>query len=149
MARSKEVNFVTDSASARLITKICNSSEKSQAEIAQEIGFEKPNVMTMLKQGRIKMPIARIPAFCKATNSDPGLLLNTVLQEHYPEISAVLAEIKLVSIAPEETHMIKAMRKAKREKERESKSTLTWKKDLKSRKRFITHCKTQLMELGN
>lgn len=58
--RSKAVNFVNDSRVARFLTGVINSSPKSQVEIARDIGFEKPNMITMIKQGRTKLPISKV-----------------------------------------------------------------------------------------
>lgn len=35
-------------------------SDKTQREIAEECGFEKPNIITMFKNGTTKLPLNRI-----------------------------------------------------------------------------------------
>ena len=148
MARQKEVNFFNDSRVARMITDICNASEKSQAEIAAEMGFEKPNVITMMKQGRIKMPLARIAPFCKATESDGMKLLSAALEENYPEVLDAIAQINSVALSEGEADILAEIRKAKKIIEKETGKRHKWKKDAKSKERFIKQVMTQLQPLG-
>jgi hypothetical protein len=145
MARNKEVSFYKESKVARMITKICNESDKSQAEISQEMGFDKANVITMMKQGRINMPLSRIPSFCKATDSDATELLDAVLEENHPEILDVLGEVKGIALNKSEAAFLKVRRSVKREAEEEAGHIMTWKVDAKSRERLEKHLKTQLI----
>jgi hypothetical protein len=145
MARNKEVNFYNESKVARMITKICNESDKSQAEISQEMGFDKPNVITMMKQGRINMPLSRIPSFCKATDSDATELLNAVLEENHPEILDVLGEVKGIALSKSEAVFLKIRRDVKKEAEKESGHIMIWEVDAKSKERLEKHLKTHLI----
>lgn len=54
---------------------------KSQRDIAIEAGFTNVNMMSLLKSGRTKMPIDRVPALAKALDSDPKRLLLLALQQ--------------------------------------------------------------------
>ena len=60
-------------------------SPKSQLEIAEEAGFEKPNVITMLKQGTMKIPLNRVGPLATALGINPRHLLRRVLEEYAPE----------------------------------------------------------------
>lgn len=60
-------------------------SDKTQREIAQECGFENPNIITMFKQGQTKLPINRVGPLAKALNADPAYLLRLVMLESMPE----------------------------------------------------------------
>ena len=60
-------------------------SDKTQREIAQECGFEKPNIITMFKQGATKIPLNRIGALAKAIDVDPAHLLRLAMKEYMPE----------------------------------------------------------------
>jgi transcriptional regulator with XRE-family HTH domain len=55
--------------------------KKTQAEIAEEAGFINPNMLTMIKQGASKLPLARVPALAKALDTDPALLLRLALEQ--------------------------------------------------------------------
>lgn len=58
---------------------------KKQTLIAQEAGFEKPNVITMIKQGKTKLPLAKVGVMAKALETDPIHLLKLCLSEYQPE----------------------------------------------------------------
>ncbi|WP_206052350.1 helix-turn-helix transcriptional regulator [Nioella ostreopsis] len=54
---------------------------KSQRDIAIEAGFVNPNMMSLLKSGRTKMPLDRVPALAKALDCDPRRLFLLALQQ--------------------------------------------------------------------
>jgi|SRR6056297_3611173 len=82
-----------DSRTAKLIADAINGSGKTQREIAAEIGLERPNVISMLKSGAMRLPIERIPALARAIGIDPGMLLEVAMQEYMPETWSVVATI--------------------------------------------------------
>lgn len=67
-------------------------SGKSQADIARECGFVKPNVLTMLKQGKMKLPLSRAAALASAIGIEPSELIVRVLEEYEPETWQVIKE---------------------------------------------------------
>lgn len=60
-------------------------SDKSQKEIAKEVGYERPNVLTMIKLGDTKLPLNKIGLMAKALNVDPVHLLRLALSEYMPD----------------------------------------------------------------
>jgi transcriptional regulator with XRE-family HTH domain len=82
---------MTDSPTARLIAEAIDASGKTQTEIASEMGYERPNVISMLKNGLMRMPIERIPAFSRATGIDPTLLTRVAMTEYMPETWDVIS----------------------------------------------------------
>ena len=54
---------------------------KSQAEIAAEAGFVNPNMLSMIKGGKTRLPLDRVPALAKALNVDPARLLQLALEQ--------------------------------------------------------------------
>jgi len=67
-------------------------SGKTQAEIAREAGFNKPNIITMFKQGATKLPIGKIGPVAKALEIDPMHLYMLAMQEYEPETWNALRE---------------------------------------------------------
>lgn len=61
-------------------------SGKTQRQIAQEIGYENPNVITMFKQGKTRLPVYKVPVVASSLGVDPTDLLRIVLSEYEPEI---------------------------------------------------------------
>lgn len=68
-------------------------SGKSQKEIAEELSYEKPNIITMFKQGKTKVPLNKVSQFAKALGVDPVHFLRIVLLEYSPETWEVLEQI--------------------------------------------------------
>lgn len=58
---------------------------KKQLEIAEECGFDKANMITMIKQGKSKLPMNKIGPMAKSLGIDPVNLLKMCLQEYLPD----------------------------------------------------------------
>lgn len=71
---------------AEFLSAQIDMSEKTQKEIAEICGYDKPNIITMLKQGITKLPIPKVAPMAKALGVDPIYLLRIVLREYQPEI---------------------------------------------------------------
>ena len=56
--------------------------DKTQRQIAEECGFDNPNIITMFKNGLTKLPINRIGPLAKALDVDPAYLLRLVMNEY-------------------------------------------------------------------
>lgn len=78
---------------AEYLTQQINICGKSQKEIADEVGYEKPNVITMFKQGKTKLPINKVGAFAKALGIDPLHLLRIAMSEYTRETWDVIEEL--------------------------------------------------------
>jgi AraC-like DNA-binding protein len=69
------------------------ATDKTQRQIAEECGFEHPNVITMFKQGLTKLPINRIGPLAKALDADPVHLLRLVMLEYMPDTWQTVEDI--------------------------------------------------------
>jgi transcriptional regulator with XRE-family HTH domain len=67
-----------------LLGNLIDASGKTQRQIATEIGYRKPNVISMMKQGQMPVPLEKVPALAKALNVEPRALLRCALQEYDP-----------------------------------------------------------------
>ena len=85
-------------------------SPKTQREIAKEVGFEKPNMITMIKQGLTKLPIERVPAMANALEVDERFLMNLVLAEYHPALYAVIQDIYGLMVTRNEESIVKFIR---------------------------------------
>ena len=82
-------------------------SPKLQVEIAKEAGFENPNILTMLKQGKTKIPLNRIGPLAQALGINPRHLMRKVLEEYMPETwSAVEQGLGHLLLSSEEEQMV-------------------------------------------
>jgi len=66
---------------------------KSQTEIAQQAGFDKPNVITMIKQGKTKVPLNKIGSMAKALEIDPVHFMKMCLNEYLPDLADTIQQI--------------------------------------------------------
>jgi len=88
-------------------------SGKSQADIAREVGYERGNIVNMMKQGVTKLPINKIAAFARALGVDPLHLLRLTLSEYMPDTWAAIDEIAGRALITEhEQRMLEVIRKA-------------------------------------
>ena len=66
---------------------------KTQREIAAEIGYKRPNIVSMLKTGETKVPLDKLPAFARALEADPVHLFRLGMIDLWPELAAVIDDI--------------------------------------------------------
>lgn len=96
------------------IDMVVGSGEKTQKQIAAEVGYSKPNIITMFKQGLTNLPLNKVDAMAKAIHADPVFLLRLVLNEYMPDsyetINRILGETAVYSEA--EKQIIADIRKA-------------------------------------
>lgn len=72
--------------------------DKTQREIAAECGFEKPNIITMFKNGSTKVPLNRIGPFAKAIGADPAHLLRLAMHEYFPDTWQEIEDIMQTTV---------------------------------------------------
>lgn len=98
---------------AEFLTQQLALSPKTQLQIATEAGYDKPNIITMFKQGRTKLPITAVVPMARAIDADPVHLLRLALAEYQPDNWAVLHDLlgeRLVS--QEELTLLELVREA-------------------------------------
>src|SRR5438270_13100393 len=66
---------------------------KTQREIAVEIGYDKPNMISMFKRGEMKVPLEKIPALAKAVEADPAHLFRLALEQYWPSLGETIQTI--------------------------------------------------------
>lgn len=99
---------------AEYITAQINLCGKDQVQIAQECGFNKPNVITMIKQGKTKVPLERIGPLAKSLGVDPVYLMKLVIGEYMPTLlEAIEAIIDGPVLSNNEMEFIEIIRSSK------------------------------------
>jgi len=100
---------------ARYISDSIAKCGRRHREIARDAGFDGENIVSMIKTGRTKLPIARIPDFAKAIGVDPHDLLDRCLEAYQPEIHAVVAALAPSAlVSAEELKILRLLRTASR-----------------------------------
>ena len=85
--------------------------DKTQRDIANECGFEHPNIITMFKNGQTKLPINRIATLAKAIDVDPVHLLRLVMLDYLPELWGSIESImQSTLLTANELEMVRAFR---------------------------------------
>jgi hypothetical protein len=64
-----------------------------QIEIAELAGFDKPNIITMIKQGKTRLPLDRIGLVARALKIDPRFLFELTLREYEPGLWRVAKDV--------------------------------------------------------
>jgi transcriptional regulator with XRE-family HTH domain len=66
---------------------------KTQKELAREMGFLKPGMLSMIKTGAARIPFTKLPNVAAALDIDPALLIRTHLCETWPEFEDGVHEV--------------------------------------------------------
>jgi transcriptional regulator with XRE-family HTH domain len=76
-----------DSAIAKYIDKKIDELKgvKTQREIAAEIDYDKPNMISMFKRGEARVPLDKIPLLAKALGVDPAHMFRLALEQYWPD----------------------------------------------------------------
>ncbi len=85
---------------------------KSQLRIAQEAGFEKPNMITMLKQGKTKLPLAKVGPMAKALEADPVYLMKLCMSTYHPDTWQFVEPMLESALTNDEATMLRAWRRS-------------------------------------
>lgn len=64
-----------------------------QTEIAEALKYDKPNIITMFKQGKTKVPINKIAPLSKILGIDPVFFFRMVMSEYSPETLEVIESL--------------------------------------------------------
>ncbi|MDX5412867.1 MAG: helix-turn-helix domain-containing protein [Rhodobacterales bacterium] len=95
---------------AEYLSQAISLSGKSQREISQEVGWNNPNVLSMMKQGITKVPVEKAPALAKALGVDQSVFLRLVMNEYMPEAWGVIRKFSGELLTEEELELIKKHR---------------------------------------
>lgn len=85
-------------------------SGKTQREIAEEVGYDKPNIITMFKQGLTKLPLEKVPVMAKALGVSRRYLMILALREYSPRLLGVIEETFGLQVTDNEEAIIKLIR---------------------------------------
>ena len=84
-------------------------SSLSQQQISEALGFKTPNLITMIKQGSIKIPVYLIPKLAETLKVDPAKLLAMALKEYNPDTYAAIQSTYGYPITDTETKILEKL----------------------------------------
>jgi DNA-binding transcriptional regulator YdaS (Cro superfamily) len=110
---SKIITPLSESKVAKFIAKRIDELQgvKSQRDIAREMGYERPNIVSMFKTGDTKVPLEKIPALARAIDSDPAELFRISMEQYWPELYGVIRDIFGDIVSKDERDLIALVRK--------------------------------------
>jgi hypothetical protein len=86
--------------------------ELSDGQVAEQLGYDNPNVVKMIKSGQIRMPVTKVLALAEMLDSEPGELMRLVLLETDPDLlDAIERCMGPLQLTPAEVRIINAIRK--------------------------------------
>lgn len=95
----------------RYLDRLINISPKTQNQIAQEVGYDKSNIITMLKQGTTRLPLERVPAMARALQQDPAEMLRLWMRDYMPEALVVIEDTLGMAMSKNERSWVANLRK--------------------------------------
>jgi hypothetical protein len=87
-------------------------SEVPQKDIAEALGYENANIVSMFKKGLTKVPIEKVPALAKALHLDPAHLLMLAMREYMPEAFATIQKTLGHTVTENEFELVSEVRRA-------------------------------------
>lgn len=86
----------------------------TQSEIAKAAGFNKPNIITMLKTGATKLPMSKVGPMAAALGVDPLHLFKLVMQEYEPDTWGMIQQniLKQPFVTANEMEIIEVVRQS-------------------------------------
>lgn len=88
-----------------------NASTVKQSDMATELGYDKPNMITMFKQGKTKVPLDKVTKLAKVLDIDPKMLLRRWMIEYDPSMLKILEEYFGENITKNELQIINEIRR--------------------------------------
>ena len=70
---------------ASLIESLINESSKTQVQIANDMGYDNQNIITMFKKGTTRIPLEKVTLLARSVNEDPGVLMRLWFEAYMPQ----------------------------------------------------------------
>ncbi|HDW3274198.1 TPA: XRE family transcriptional regulator [Enterobacter asburiae] len=96
---------------AAYIDSLITISPKSQATIAKEIGYKNPNNLSLIKSGKIPLPVDKVRPLANSLDADPVRLMLMVLEERHPELLEFFRDEGTAPLSEDEKQVLDAFRK--------------------------------------
>jgi transcriptional regulator with XRE-family HTH domain len=106
-----------DTALAQFVSKQIEIQQrvgKNQRQIAKEIGYDSPNMLSQIKRGETKLPLEKVGLLANALNVDPANLFRLAMQQQWPGEERVIAEVFGNVLTKHETEIIDLFREIRK-----------------------------------
>ena len=95
---------------ARFIQRRIKETGQTQKDIAFKVGFEKPNIITMIKQGKTRLPLDKIGLMANALETDPTQLFQMCMEEYQPKTWKVISPFMESAMTTDEQRLLHSLR---------------------------------------
>jgi transcriptional regulator with XRE-family HTH domain len=95
-----------------ILDRLINDAPMTQVDLASKLDYDNPNLITMIKQGRTRLPLGKVAPLARALGQDPRMMIREWLRAYEPE---ALDEIEAVFFAPltaDELSWVRELRRA-------------------------------------
>ncbi|MCK1543295.1 helix-turn-helix transcriptional regulator [Bradyrhizobium sp. 179] len=89
---------------------IAKTMGKTQRDVAEAIGYDKPNPVNMMAKGTMKVPLDKVPLLARALNVDAGFLFRLALNQYWPDAADAIAQIFGTPLTKNEKEIIEFIR---------------------------------------
>lgn len=100
----------TTSNVALFIQRRIEETGQTQKDIAFKVGFEKPNIITMIKQGKTRLPLDKVGLMANALETEPTQLFQLCMEEYQPATWKVIAPYMEGAMTKDELQLLKSLR---------------------------------------
>jgi hypothetical protein len=85
---------------------------RDQVDIAKDLDYPKPNMISMLKTGATKLPLNKVGPMAKAIGVDPAFLFRVVMKEYLPDsYDSIVAIMGTRPVSDNEYEILQTIRK--------------------------------------
>lgn len=99
---------------AAMLEQFQTATGATDEQLAKAIGYESGKVITMIKDGRMRLPVNKVVDLAKAIDGNGWQIMRTVLHEGAPDIlSALDAVMPGATLATSEVKLIETLRELK------------------------------------
>jgi predicted XRE-type DNA-binding protein len=91
---------------------LINGSDMTQKELAQQLGYEQPNIITMFKVGSTRVPLEKVIELAKALGADPQQMLRDWFDAYMPGVNTMIDQYLVFPVSPAEKTWIAGLRGA-------------------------------------
>lgn len=96
---------------AARLERAINTSDKTQFEIAQSLGYDNANIITMFKKGTTRVPPDKVAPLAQALDLDPGELMREWFDAYMPEVVPAMEELIGTPLSRSERSWLNGLRK--------------------------------------
>lgn len=98
---------------------------KTASDVAREAGYQHPNIVSMFRTGKTKVPLDKVMELARAMEVDPAILLGLALEQFWPKEAKGVSELLNRIVTANEFAIIEHIRSASNHTDPELTAALT------------------------